>query len=82
MQQDSRDQELPAETRKDVKEHNRHFRIVKLEERIAPGGRPRPWPHTRRVPHICNNLLSRSLVNHAPSLAWDTPLRRAPRGTT
>ena len=38
MQRESRNEEQPAEPRKDVKEKRRRFRIVKLEERIAPGG--------------------------------------------
>ena len=38
MQRESRKVEQPAEPRKDVKERKRRFQIVKLEERIAPGG--------------------------------------------
>jgi hypothetical protein len=38
MQPDSRKEQQPAEPRKDVKERQRRFQIVKLEERIAPGG--------------------------------------------
>ena len=38
MQPESRIEEQPAEPRKDVKERQRRFQIVKLEERIAPGG--------------------------------------------
>ena len=38
MQPDSRKEERPAEPRKDVTERKRRFQIVKLEERIAPGG--------------------------------------------
>jgi hypothetical protein len=38
MQRESRKEEQPAEPRKDVKERQRRFQIVKLEERIAPGG--------------------------------------------
>ena len=38
MQRESRKEEQPAEPRKDVKELKRRFQIVKLEERIAPGG--------------------------------------------
>jgi hypothetical protein len=38
MQPNSRQEEQPAEPRKDVKERKRRFQIVKLEERIAPGG--------------------------------------------
>ena len=38
MQRESREEKQPAETRKDVTERKRRFRIVKLEERIAPGG--------------------------------------------
>jgi hypothetical protein len=38
MQRESRKEEQPAEPRKDVTERKRRFRIVKLEERIAPGG--------------------------------------------
>ena len=38
MQRESRKEDQPAEPRKDVKERQRRFRIVKLEERIAPGG--------------------------------------------
>jgi hypothetical protein len=38
MQRESRNEEQPAEPRKDVKERKRRFQIVKLEERIAPGG--------------------------------------------
>ena len=38
MQRESRKEEQPAEPRKDVKERKHRFQIVKLEERIAPGG--------------------------------------------
>jgi hypothetical protein len=38
MQPDSRKEEQAAERREDVKERKRRFQIVKLEERIAPGG--------------------------------------------
>ena len=38
MQSDSRKEEQPVEPREDVKERKRRFQIVKLEERIAPGG--------------------------------------------
>ena len=38
MQPDSRKEEQPAEPRKEVPERKRRFQIVKLEERIAPGG--------------------------------------------
>jgi hypothetical protein len=38
MQPDSRKEEQPAQLRKDVTERKRRFQIVKLEERIAPGG--------------------------------------------
>ena len=38
MQPDSRKEERPAEPRKDVTERKRRFQIIKLEERIAPGG--------------------------------------------
>ena len=38
MQPDSRKEAKPAETRKEVTERKRRFQIVKLEERIAPGG--------------------------------------------
>ena len=38
MQRESRKEEQPAEPRKDVKERKPRFQIVKLEERIAPGG--------------------------------------------
>ena len=38
MQPDSRQEERPAEPRKEVTERKRRFQIVKLEERIAPGG--------------------------------------------
>ena len=38
MQPDSRNEERPAEPRKEVTERKRRFQIVKLEERIAPGG--------------------------------------------
>ena len=38
MQQDPRDQGQPAEPRKEETERKRRFQIVKLEERIAPGG--------------------------------------------
>jgi hypothetical protein len=38
MQRESRKEDQPAEPRKDVKERKRRFQIVKLEERIAPGG--------------------------------------------
>jgi hypothetical protein len=36
MPRESRKEEQPAEPRKDVKERPGRFRIVKLEERIAP----------------------------------------------
>ena len=46
MQRESRTEEQPAEPRKDVKERKRHFQIVKLEERIAPGhGNPNKTHH-------------------------------------
>ena len=38
MQRESRKEQQPAEPRKGVKERQRRFQIVKLEERIAPGG--------------------------------------------
>jgi hypothetical protein len=38
MQRESRKEEQPSEPRKDLKERQRRFQIVKLEERIAPGG--------------------------------------------
>jgi hypothetical protein len=38
MRADSRKEEQPTEPRKEVSERPRRFRIVKLEERIAPGG--------------------------------------------
>ena len=38
MQRESRKEEQPAEPRKDVKERQRRFQIIKLEDRIAPGG--------------------------------------------
>jgi hypothetical protein len=38
IQPDSRNEQQLAEPRKDVKERQRRFQIVKLEERIAPGG--------------------------------------------
>jgi hypothetical protein len=38
MQEDPGNQERPAEPRKEVSERKRRFQIVKLEERIAPGG--------------------------------------------
>jgi hypothetical protein len=38
MQRESRKEEQPAEPRKEVKEWKRRFQIIKLEERIAPGG--------------------------------------------
>ena len=38
MQPDSRKEERPAEPHKEVTERKRRFQIVKLEERIAPGG--------------------------------------------
>ena len=38
MQREPRHEEKTAETRKDATERKRRFRIVKLEERIAPGG--------------------------------------------
>jgi hypothetical protein len=65
MQPDSRKEEQPIAPRKDVTERKRRFQIVKLEERIAPGGRggPDSFPsvgggiycphHTRRV-HNCH----------------------------
>jgi hypothetical protein len=40
MQRESRKEEQPVEPRKDVKERPRRFRVVKLEERIAPGVHP------------------------------------------
>ena len=44
MQPDSRKEEQPAEPRKEVTERKRRFQIVKLEERIAPGGGGRANP--------------------------------------
>ena len=38
MQRDPRNEERPAENRKDVTQRKRRFQIVKPEERIAPGG--------------------------------------------
>ena len=38
MQPDSRKEDQPTEPRKEVTERKRRFQIVKLEERIAPGG--------------------------------------------
>jgi hypothetical protein len=38
MQRESRKEEQSAEPREDVKDRKPRFRIVKLEERIAPGG--------------------------------------------
>jgi hypothetical protein len=43
MQPDSRKEERPAEHLKNVTERKRRFQIVKLEERIAPGGGPRTY---------------------------------------
>jgi hypothetical protein len=54
MQPDSRKEEQPAEPRKDVKERNRRFQIVKLEERIAPGGGGGPDSVFTVHPHQCN----------------------------
>ena len=48
MQPDSRKEEQPTEPRKDVTERKRRFQIVKLEERIAPGG-----GHTRNHNKHC-----------------------------
>jgi hypothetical protein len=50
MQRESRKEEQPAEPRKDVKERPRRFRIVKLEERIAPGVHPDTGRHTYGCP--------------------------------
>ena len=50
MQREPRKEEQPAEPRKDVKERRRRFQIVKLEERIAPGG----GKHVNtKAPHYC-----------------------------
>jgi hypothetical protein len=38
MQPDSLKEEQPIEPRKEATERKRRFQIVKLEERIAPGG--------------------------------------------
>jgi hypothetical protein len=38
MQSDPRKEQQPAEAPKEVTERKRRFQIVKLEERIAPGG--------------------------------------------
>jgi hypothetical protein len=38
MQRDPRNEDQPAESREDVTQRKRRFQIVKLEERIAPGG--------------------------------------------
>ena len=51
MQPDSRKEERPAEPRKEVTERKRRFQIVKLEERIAPGGADPNSFH-----HRCNNF--------------------------
>jgi len=48
MQPDSRKEERPAEPRKEVTERKRRFQIVKLEERIAPGGNGKG-----SVPFVC-----------------------------
>ena len=48
MQPDSRKEKQPAEPRKEVSAQKRRFRIVKLEERIAPGG-----GHTRNHNKHC-----------------------------
>jgi hypothetical protein len=50
MQRESRKEEQPAEPRKDVKERQRRFQIVKLEERIAPGR----GGHNRHSDTNCN----------------------------
>ena len=50
MQPDSRKEDQPIEPRKDVTERERRFQIVKLEERIAPGG----GRHLNtKAPHYC-----------------------------
>jgi hypothetical protein len=41
MQPDSLKEERPAEPGKEVTERKRRFQILKLEERIAPGGGPK-----------------------------------------
>ena len=38
MQPNPRNEDQPAENREDVTQRKRRFQIVKLEERIAPGG--------------------------------------------
>jgi hypothetical protein len=38
LKRESRKEEQAAEPHKDVKERKRPFQILKLEERIAPGG--------------------------------------------
>ena len=54
MQRESRKEEQPAEPRKDVKERKRRFEIVKLEERIAPGGSGCTNPHGKPIgSHRC-----------------------------
>ena len=49
MQREPRKEERPAEPRKDVKERKRRFQIVKLEERIAPGGGGSDDCHSRNI---------------------------------
>jgi hypothetical protein len=51
MQPETRKEEQPAEPRKDVKERKRRFQIIKLEDRIAPGG----GKHGGHSPGGCNN---------------------------
>ena len=48
MQRESRKEEQLAEPRKEGTERKRRFQIVKLEERIAPGGNGKG-----SVPFVC-----------------------------
>ena len=56
MQRESREEEQPAEPRKDVKERPRRFRIVKLEERIAPSIRYRSYGCGRHSDVSCGKV--------------------------
>ena len=55
MQPDSRKEDQPIAPRKDVKERKRRFQIVKLEERIAPGGGNGKGSNFTCGHTVCNN---------------------------
>jgi hypothetical protein len=55
MQPETRKEDQPAGPHKDVKERKRRFQIVKLEERIAPGGNGRHGFSRESCKRICGS---------------------------